>query len=536
MLLQDSLRASHSSVISADASSAEKASVTAPPPLPLPQLVHEQTAGPQEKMAPDVEAAEEEREERSLSCIQNQILPLDNTACAEMRRDGAGRGSDDAATTSTGECAPGAILPADTQTPHTSLADTVAHHSRPSTAPMHPQPHGSTDAPRPATPNVGRGWIGGRDGGSGVLATAELGHVTPLNPAMMVPQAHTTADVPAAAGVGHNSPSAGWQVAQLSLKPARQADPNHPLRAGAGMSTLDETGVSISQSVYCSTLDDTQATGTTFGGATAALPAVEAGERLCSSVNMALDLFNVARASGQRAAVADIVASLRASQDRISEALRAYDYDLAAASQDASLGHAHGGSRQGAEECGGTRKQRDLPVPAALPIHILQPMMQAQGDHAAATSESDVADTSPPTTTRHVAVPALSFPGSIPAAAHNHDRGKDDVGAMNGPGRAEADGSIAPVGGLYAGWSHGTPATSTALPSARSSMEYAGSNQNSHRCKFENLSEISIGSEGRSVDVEEVLERYSERLLQMVSAKLKNSSSASMAGGGGGIL
>jgi len=60
-------------------------------------------------------------------------------------------------------------------------------------------------------------------------------------------------------------------------------------------------------------------------------------------------------------------------------------------------------------------------------------------------------------------------------------------------------------------------------------MEYAGSHLNSHR-NFENLSEISIASEGRTVvDVEEVLERYSERLLQMVSAKLKNSTSASIA-------
>ena len=66
-------------------------------------------------------------------------------------------------------------------------------------------------------------------------------------------------------------------------------------------------------------------------------------------------------------------------------------------------------------------------------------------------------------------------------------------------------------------------------------------NLNSHRCNFENLSEISIASEGRTVvDVEEVLERYSERLLQMVSAKLKHSSAPShplsqaIAAGGGG--
>jgi hypothetical protein len=75
------------------------------------------------------------------------------------------------------------------------------------------------------------------------------------------------------------------------------------------------------RSVYCSTLDDTQASVTTFGTPATALPAMEAGDRLRSSLNMALDLFNVARASGQRAAVADIVASLRSSHDRIAEVL-----------------------------------------------------------------------------------------------------------------------------------------------------------------------------------------------------------------------
>ena len=87
--------------------------------------------------------------------------------------------------------------------------------------------------------------------------------------------------------------------------------------------------------------------------------------------------------------------------------------------------------------------------------------------------------------------------------------------------------------------SHVTPAPSmidnqsTALPSARSSMEYAGSQCNSNHCNFENLSEISIASEGRTVvDVEDVLERYSERLLQMVSAKLKASSAGTSVGYG----
>jgi len=76
---------------------------------------------------------------------------------------------------------------------------------------------------------------------------------------------------------------------------------------------------------------------------------------------MALDLFNVARASGQRAAVADIVASLRASQDRIAEALRAYDDDLNATS--------HGGRRS---PLAGGAAVTELPLPAAVPIHVLR--------------------------------------------------------------------------------------------------------------------------------------------------------------------
>ena len=88
-----------------------------------------------------------------------------------------------------------------------------------------------------------------------------------------------------------------------------------------GLSIGTCTPANPRRSVYCSTLDDTQASVTTFGTTATALPAVEAGDRLRSSISMALDLFNVARAAGQRAAVADIVASLRASQDRIAEVL-----------------------------------------------------------------------------------------------------------------------------------------------------------------------------------------------------------------------
>ena len=89
----------------------------------------------------------------------------------------------------------------------------------------------------------------------------------------------------------------------------------------------------MEETVYCSTLDDTQATGVTFGKDKSemhSLPAVDAAQALRTSLGAALDLFNVARASGQRAAMADIAASLRSSQNLISDALRVYDLDLTA--------------------------------------------------------------------------------------------------------------------------------------------------------------------------------------------------------------
>jgi hypothetical protein len=98
---------------------------------------------------------------------------------------------------------------------------------------------------------TGGGWVGGRDGGAcEAPVTAELGHVTPLvQPA--VPAAHAQeVQATGLVRVGHGSPSAGWQVAASSLRPARQADPNHPLRASVGaMSSLDETAASVSRCV-----------------------------------------------------------------------------------------------------------------------------------------------------------------------------------------------------------------------------------------------------------------------------------------------
>ena len=88
-----------------------------------------------------------------------------------------------------------------------------------------------------------------------MLVTANLGHVTPLvepaNTAAHAPQVRTCAEVQARghATVGYGSPSAGWQVAASFLRPARQADPNHPLRASVNaMSSVDETAASVSRS------------------------------------------------------------------------------------------------------------------------------------------------------------------------------------------------------------------------------------------------------------------------------------------------
>ena len=369
---------------------------------------------------------------------------------------------------------------------HASFAETVTHQSRPATAPTQ----------RPITPGVAEGgWIGGRDGGAGSAEGG--GHLTPLN----------SAGAMQAESLAHVSPSAGWQVGMaLSLKPARQADPNHPLRVLAdarGIRSLDETAVSVQEAggveetVYCSTLDDTQATGVTFGKDKSemhSLPAVDAAQALRTSLGAALDLFNVARASGQRAAMADIAASLRSSQNLISDALRVYDLDLTADPMVDEL-----------------RSVADAPLKAEAPavqgVVASDPnrqlsIMVASGDPTDISMDTHTSgDASLPSTTRRLTMPALALPGK----AHS-DVSRTEQHATPAPSVAENQ--------------------STALPSARSSMDCGGSQYGgSQRLHFENLSEISIASEGRTVvDVEEVLERYSERLLQMVSNKLKTPS------------
>jgi hypothetical protein len=471
-------------------------------------------------------------DESSLSCIQNCMLPLQGDASVGMHadasvgekmanmqdQDGTVDNKESHDTSST------RLL-----TPQTSIADTVHHQSRPSTAPAHSQAcaHTNYRTSRPATPCIAQhGWVGGRDGGAmSELVMAGLDQATIEIPA--TPAEREEDLILDSAGAGHglvrDSPSAGWHITSSSLRPARQADPNHPLRVG--LARLDETAGSVSQSVYCSTLDDTQCTATTFGTHATALPAVEAGERLRSSVNMALDLFNVARASGQRAAVADIVSALRASQDRIAEALRGYDLDLNGVplAQNPWIANAPDGRRgegAGVAVAGGQtgNQQDDPPSAGSMPLRVLPATATSAASNSSTNSSTEpMAATVTPdkaslgNTAMHVAVPVLALPA------------RTSVGVQSG-WWSQAD--TAASQSVY---------SSTALPSARSSIECTGSN--SHRCNFENLSEISINSEGRIVvDVEEVLERYSERLLQMVSAKIKNSSSASVVPPAGGEM
>jgi len=78
------------------------------------------------------------QEKRSLSCIQDCILPLDADSCLEGRNDMQQGGEGKMCN---GVDASEANVLADAHTPHTSIADTVAHESRPSTASLHQHPH-----------------------------------------------------------------------------------------------------------------------------------------------------------------------------------------------------------------------------------------------------------------------------------------------------------------------------------------------------------------------------------------------------------
>jgi len=204
--------------------------------------------------------------------------------------------------------------------------------------------------------------------------------------------------------------------------------------------------------------------------------------------------------------------------------LRAYDDDLNATAHGArkapvagSAGGGGGGTCGGAVGEGGGKSGagyaammqgkearqeyvKELPLPAAVPIHVLRvttPAVEAPAgadvhalthslQHAQCTDVAAGAEVgvSPPATTRHLAVPTLPLPDretSYAAAASNSapacdSTGKEGQGTMKCTGeekRGAAAGSGQPSGWMHIAQSE-TPAPSTALPSARSSMECAG--------------------------------------------------------------
>ncbi|EKX47079.1 hypothetical protein GUITHDRAFT_162765 [Guillardia theta CCMP2712] len=100
---------------------------------------------------------------------------------------------------------------------------------------------------------------------------------------------------------------------EVPLMPARLGDPNHPLRK------LD---IDASDFTLNSEMDET----TSVRDQTCS--AVDAGNRLRASVNATLDQYNIARASGSRQAMADVIAALRHSQHVINQVLDAYDSEV----------------------------------------------------------------------------------------------------------------------------------------------------------------------------------------------------------------
>jgi hypothetical protein len=150
---------------------------------------------------------------------------------------------------------------------------------------------------------------------------------------------------------------------------------------------------------------------------------------------------------------------------------------------------------------------KELPLPAAVPIHFLRFTSPAVEAHAAADARTHTdslppahfkdfgpraenADVSPPDTTRHLPVPTLALPDtdklhtaaiskSMSAAASNSMGKEGPSVAKSMGGEGDHGGWFGqPSGGQPSGWMYfahsETPAPSTALPSARSSMECAG--------------------------------------------------------------
>eukprot|EP00960_Hanusia_phi_P002036 59078-Hanusia_phi.AAC.5 len=207
---------------------------------------------------------------------------------------------------------------------------------------------------------------------------------------------------------------------------------------------------------------------------------VETGNRLRASVNATLDQYNIARASGSRQAMADVIAALRHSQHVISQVLEAYDSEVL---------------QQSSKVCEDTpsRTGNDDRTPP-----------RETGEQAP-QFESLVSSGSQ-------AVPRLFLTPSqvTPLPVFNTDSARS---ARNVP--------VLPLIG-----SHALSAPSSSLPSARSSVDLGGSV--SQRSQFgTNYSAISVATDDRSavnLDLESVLERYSERLLMMVSSKLSSTS------------
>jgi len=235
---------------------------------------------------------------------------------------------------------------------------------------------------------------------------------------------------------------------EAPLMPARVGDPNHPLRK-------DE--IDASDCTLNSEVDETASVRDQM------YSVVETGNRLRASVNATLDQYNIARASGSRQAMADVIAALRHSQHVISQVLEAYDSEVL---------------QQSSKVC------EDTP------------------------SRTGNDDRTPP---RETGEQAPQFESLVtPLPVFNTDSARS---ARNVP--------VLPLIG-----SHALSAPSSSLPSARSSVDLGGSV--SQRSQFgTNYSAISVATDDRSavnLDLESVLERYSERLLMMVSSKLSSTS------------
>jgi len=131
-----------------------------------------------------------------------------------------------------------------------------------------------------------------------------------LPPLHAAPHGVLTPDVSAQHRPWSSAVRSAASAASSVLLPAREADPNHPLRPGTAGSPLDDTCASS----VVSAADQSFADKTRFDD-------LQSADALFGSVQASLDALNVARASNNRFAVGHIVESLREAQLRIAEAL-----------------------------------------------------------------------------------------------------------------------------------------------------------------------------------------------------------------------